>query len=75
LVNIKTIWSILLPYGILYRHLVHLWSFWHFIPALVCCTKKNLATLTDTSMYVPISLSAAFEIAIQPLKKREEICS
>jgi hypothetical protein len=23
-----------------------LWSFWYFFPVLVCCTQKNLATLT-----------------------------
>jgi hypothetical protein len=31
-----------------------LWSFGIFLPILVCCTKKNLATL----VYSPTSLSA-----------------
>jgi hypothetical protein len=38
--------------GILYGHLVYLQLFWYvlwlfgiFFPVLVCCTKKNLATL------------------------------
>jgi hypothetical protein len=26
-----------------------LWSFWYISPVLVCCTKKNLATLTVTT--------------------------
>jgi hypothetical protein len=44
---------ILWPFGRFYDHLVHfvairyiLWSFGTFSPLLVCCTKKNLATLT-----------------------------
>jgi hypothetical protein len=44
--------SILLPKGICFGHLVHLvviwyiwWSFGIFLPGLVCCTEKNLATL------------------------------
>jgi hypothetical protein len=39
------IWSIFLPFGIVYGHLVHFPSFWCFLPVLVCCTKKNLANL------------------------------
>jgi hypothetical protein len=37
----------------IYGYLVHLWLFgtfmviWNIFPVLVCCTKKNLATLND----------------------------
>jgi Na+/H+-dicarboxylate symporter len=41
-----------LPFGLYYGHLVYFVAFWHilwlfviFSPLLVCCTKKNLATL------------------------------
>jgi hypothetical protein len=34
-------WYILCPFGILYGHLV-------FLPILVCCAKKNLATLSSS---------------------------
>jgi hypothetical protein len=44
-------WYILRPFGKFYGQLVNstairfiLWSFGIFLPALVCCTKKNLAT-------------------------------
>jgi hypothetical protein len=44
--------SILLPFVLFYCHLVYfvaiwnsLWLFGMFFPVLVCCTKKNLATL------------------------------
>jgi hypothetical protein len=44
------------PFGLFYGHLVHFRPFgifcgrffmviWYIFPALVCCTKKNLATL------------------------------
>jgi hypothetical protein len=45
LVYVMTIWSILQPLEIVYGHLEYLWSFGIFFPVLVCCTKKNLATL------------------------------
>jgi hypothetical protein len=34
-----------LAFGILYGHLVSLPRFGTFLPVLVCCIKKNLATL------------------------------
>jgi hypothetical protein len=41
------IWSILRPFDILYGHLVYfVVKFGMFFSVLVCCTKKNLATLT-----------------------------
>jgi hypothetical protein len=40
-----TIWSILRPIGIFYGHFVHFVVVWYIFPVLVCCTKKNLATL------------------------------
>jgi hypothetical protein len=33
------------PFDISYGHLVHLVVIWYILPILVCCTKKNLATL------------------------------
>jgi hypothetical protein len=43
-----TIWSILRPIGIFYGHLVYFLVVWYIFPVLVCCTKKNLATLVIT---------------------------
>jgi transcriptional regulator of aromatic amino acid metabolism len=45
LVYFMVIWSTFRPFGIFYGHLVHVPSFWYILPVLVCCTKKNLATL------------------------------
>jgi hypothetical protein len=42
LVTFTPIWSILLPFGENYGHLVF------FVVILVCCAKKNLATLSET---------------------------
>jgi hypothetical protein len=43
------IWSILRTFGIFYDHLVHFVFIWYtYIPVLVSCTKKNLATLLQT---------------------------
>jgi hypothetical protein len=41
LIYFRAIWSILLPFGTFYGYLVYLF------PALVCCTKKNLASQQD----------------------------
>jgi hypothetical protein len=46
LLYILVIWTILLPLGVMYGTLVtYFLSFGIFSPALVYCTKKNLATL------------------------------
>jgi hypothetical protein len=34
--------------GLFYDHLVHFVGIWYIFPILVCCTKKNLATLLVT---------------------------
>jgi hypothetical protein len=46
------IWYIMRPFGIFCGNLVYFVAIWYivwlfgiFIPVLVCCTKKNLATL------------------------------
>jgi hypothetical protein len=39
------IWSILRPFGIFHAHLEGLW---YIFPALVCCSKINLATLDES---------------------------
>jgi hypothetical protein len=51
LVCFVVIWYILWPFGMLCGQLVYfmaiwyvLWTFGIFLPVLVCCTKKNLAT-------------------------------
>jgi hypothetical protein len=38
-------WFILQPFGVLYGHLAYFLVIWCIFPHLVCCTKKNLATL------------------------------
>jgi hypothetical protein len=55
LANVMAIWYILWQFHLFYGHLVYfvvisyiLWPFgifWYICPVLVCCTKKNLATL------------------------------
>jgi hypothetical protein len=35
----------LLPFGTQCGHLVYFMDIWYIFPILVCCTKKNLATL------------------------------
>jgi hypothetical protein len=50
------IWYLLWPYGIFYGNLVYIFyghmvcfpRFGTFLPVLVCCTNKNLATLLDS---------------------------
>jgi hypothetical protein len=45
-----TIWYILRPFGIFCGHLGYFMVIWYiFHPVLVCCTKKNLATLLTTT--------------------------
>jgi hypothetical protein len=59
--SLSKFWSVLQKNaGKFYGHSVHfkaiwyiLWSFWYIFPVLVCCTKKNLATLND--IIVPAS--------------------
>jgi hypothetical protein len=34
--------------GIFYGHLAYFVAIWYIFPVLVCCTKKNLATLVET---------------------------
>jgi hypothetical protein len=52
LVYFMSIWYILQPFGIFYSRLVYFTAVWYifwlfgiFFPVLVCCSKKNLATL------------------------------
>jgi hypothetical protein len=37
---------VLCPFGILCDHLLYLMVIWYIFLVLVCCTKKNLATLS-----------------------------
>jgi hypothetical protein len=41
-------WYILCPFGRFCGHLVHYLVIWHIFPVLVCCDKKNLATLYES---------------------------
>jgi hypothetical protein len=41
------VWYLYCQFGIFYGHLVFLWPCWYIFPNLVCCTKKNLATLVE----------------------------
>jgi hypothetical protein len=45
LVYFTDLWYIVRPIGIFYAYLYSLWSFGIWFPILICCTKKNLATL------------------------------
>jgi hypothetical protein len=45
LVHFIAIWYFYCIFGIFYARLVFLWPFWYIFPILVCCIKKNLATL------------------------------
>jgi hypothetical protein len=47
LVSVMAIWSILRPFGLVCGYLVYLFYGYlvYFLPVLVCCTKKNLATV------------------------------
>jgi hypothetical protein len=48
LVNYTALWSIIPPFGIFYSYV-----FGIFVPVLVCCTKKNLATVQMSRTRVP----------------------
>jgi hypothetical protein len=45
LVYFMAIWSILRSFGIFYGHLIYFVAIRYIFPVLLCCTKKNLATL------------------------------
>jgi hypothetical protein len=65
----EAIWSILLPLGIFYGHLEHFVVFWYiFAVFLVCCTKKNLATLVGRfRKTAPVFKVESFQTALQKL--------
>jgi hypothetical protein len=42
-------WYILWLFGIFHSAVLDLMAFWYIFPVLVCCTKKNLATLVPAS--------------------------
>jgi hypothetical protein len=45
LVYFMAIWSTFQPFDIFHGLWVYFPPFWYILPVLVCCTKKNLATL------------------------------
>jgi hypothetical protein len=49
LVHSMAIWNILRPFGIFYGHLVYFTAISYFSSNLVCCVKKDLATLVARS--------------------------
>jgi hypothetical protein len=46
--NIMSIWSILKLFGIFYGFLVNFMVIWYIFSFLVCCIKKNMASLVAT---------------------------
>jgi hypothetical protein len=46
--NFKAIWYILLPFDIICDHFGIFFPSWYIFSVLVCCTKKNLATLPQS---------------------------
>jgi hypothetical protein len=53
--------SILLPNGSFYGHLVHFVVIWLFFPVLVCRAEKNLATLVCTrKIFGPVTLTMSW---------------
>jgi hypothetical protein len=66
-------WYILCPFGLFYGHLVYFMVVWYIFTVLVCCTKKNLATLHTKLKYTttflryaecPTNVMAGFESTI-----------
>jgi hypothetical protein len=45
LIYFMALWNILQAFGIFHDNFVHFVFIWYIFPALVSCTKKNLATL------------------------------
>jgi hypothetical protein len=56
------------PFGKFYGHLISLVVIWYILPVLVCCTKKNLATLLCVQAAHPQALSPFFSAAQSPQK-------
>jgi hypothetical protein len=61
LVYFMDIWSILRPVGIFCGQLVYFLIIWYIVYVLVCCAKKNLATLVERIRYV--SKCTSLEVA------------
>jgi hypothetical protein len=53
-------WHILQPFCIFHVHLVYFVVIWYIFPVLVCCTKKNLATLLGPMFFLNIFMANAF---------------
>jgi hypothetical protein len=51
LAYVMAIWSILGPSGIFYGFLLYFKVIWNIIPILVSCSKKNLATLPNITIW------------------------
>jgi hypothetical protein len=70
--NILAIRYILWPCCIFCGHLVYFVVIWYIFPVLVCCTKKNLETLTRTRRATYIQLPkcvARYQLSLYLLKK------
>jgi hypothetical protein len=82
LVYFKAIWYrclmaicyILRPFRIYYGHLVYFMAIWYIFPVLVCCTKKNLATLFLKVLFLVNIFHFEFRSNSTPAK-REQRCS
>jgi hypothetical protein len=62
--------NILVPFGIFGYFWYILWVFWYFFPALICCTKKHLATLICTRAFSQISI---FDFFPDPATKVQQL--
>jgi apolipoprotein N-acyltransferase len=60
LVYITAIWYILLP-------LVYFMVIWYIFPVLVCCTKKNLATLLNPR-WQPENFASSFSFSAMEME-------
>jgi hypothetical protein len=48
--NLDKFWRVLVLKGQMLLYFMAIWPIWYIFSALVCCTKKNLATLTDRKL-------------------------
>jgi hypothetical protein len=76
--NLGKFWSVCKLYGhLVYTYNFHfvyfmavwliLWTIWYIFPVLVCCTKKNLATLIASQNLLPSSSSQPNQLFLRNL--------
>jgi hypothetical protein len=62
---------ILWSFGIYFVPVVFLWSFGIFTTVLVCCTKKNLATLVQTNIHMYFTFDIQESIYVNMVKLKQ----